>query len=61
MGINKLSLILTDDNSVNAAITAPNTIIVGCIARFKNNPIIQQVTKHAREPDKVFLPILKKG
>ena len=61
IGINKLSLILTDDNSVNAAITAPNTIIVEFKAELTDKPIIQQVIKHAREPDKVLLPILKKG
>ena len=61
IGIDKLSLIFIDDNSVNVAIKAPKIIVDAFIPKLNNNPIIQQPTKHAMEPDKVFLPILIKG
>ena len=61
IGIDKLSLILMDDNSVNAAIKAPNIIVAAFKLKLNNSPIMQQVTKHAIDPDKVFRPILKKG
>ena len=61
MGIDKLSFILSDDNSVNVAMNAPKIITFVSILKLNNNPIIQQVTKHAMEPDKVLLPIFIKG
>ena len=61
IGIDKLSLILIDDNSVNVAIKAPNIIVAAFKLKLNNSPIMQQVTKHAIDPDKVFRPILKKG
>ncbi len=61
IGIDKLSLILMDDNSVNVAIKAPNIIVAAFKLKLNNSPIMQQVTKHAIDPDKVFRPILKKG
>ena len=61
IGIDKLSLILMDDNSVNVAIKAPNIIVTAFKLKLNNSPIMQQVTKHAIDPDKVFRPILKKG
>ena len=61
IGIDKLSLILMDYNSVNVAINAPNIIVSMFKLKLNNSPIMQQVTKHAIDPDKVFLPILKKG
>ena len=59
--IDKLSLILMDDNSVNVAINAPNIIVAAFKLKLNNSPMMQQVTKHAIDPDKVFRPILKKG
>jgi len=61
IGMDKLSLILMDDNSVNVAIKAPNIIVAAFKLKLNNSPIMQQVTKHAIDPDKVFRPILKKG
>ena len=61
IGIDKLSLILIDDNSVNVAIKAPNIIVAAFKLKLNNSPMMQQVTKHAIDPDKVFRPILKKG
>ena len=61
IGIDKLSLIFKDDTSVNVAINAPNMIVDRSILRLNNIPIVQQVTKHAIEPDKVLRPILIKG
>ena len=61
IGIDKLSLILMDDNSVNVAIKAPNIIVAAFKLKLNNSPMMQQVTKHAIDPDKVFRPILKKG
>ena len=61
IGIDKLSLIFKDDNSVNVAIKAPNMMVEVFRPKLNKNPIIQQVTKHAIEPDKVLLPILSKG
>ena len=61
IGMDKLSLILMDDNSVNVAIMAPNIIVAAFKLKLNNSPIMQQVTKHAIDPDKVFRPILKKG
>ena len=61
IGIDKLSLIFMDDNSVNVAIKAPNIIVAAFKLKLNNSPIMQQVTKHAIDPDKVFRPILKKG
>lgn len=61
IGIDKLSLILMDDNSVNVAINAPNIIVAAFKLKLNNSPMMQQVTKHAIDPDKVFRPILKKG
>ena len=61
IGIDKLSLIFMDDSSVNVAINAPKIIVDGFRLKLNNSPIMQQVTKHAIDPDKVFRPILKKG
>ena len=61
IGIDKLSLILIDENSVNVAINAPKTIMVLSKPKLNISPMIQQEAKHAKEPDKVFRPILKKG
>ena len=61
IGIDKLSLILMDDNSVNVAINAPNIIVAAFKLKLNNSPMMQQVKKHAIDPDKVFRPILKKG
>ena len=61
IGIDKLSLIFMDDNSVNVAIKAPKIIVEVFKPKLNNNPIMQQVTKHAIEPDKVLRPILIKG
>ena len=61
IGIDKLSLIFMDDNSVNAAINAPNIIVDVFRLWLNNNPIMQQVIKHATDPDKVLRPILRKG
>ena len=61
IGIDKLSLISNDDNSVNVAISAPNIMVAVFRLKLNNNPIMQQVTKHAIEPDKVLRPILRKG
>ena len=61
IGIDKLSLIFMDDNSVNVAIKAPNIIVAAFKLKLNNSPIMQQVTKHAIDPDKVFRPILRKG
>ena len=58
MGIEKLSLILVENNSINVAINAPKTIV---ILKLNKNPVIQHVIKHAMEPDKVLPPILKNG
>ena len=52
IGIDKLSLILMDDNSVNVAIKAPNIIVAAFKLKLNNSPIMQQVTKHAIDPDK---------
>ena len=61
IGIDKLSLILMDDNSVNVAIKAPNIIVAAFKLKLNNSPIMQQVTKHAIDPDKVLRPIFRKG
>ena len=61
IGIDKLSLIFIDDNSVNVAINAPKIIVDVFRPKLNSNPIMQQVTKHAIEPDKVLRPILSKG
>ena len=61
IGIDKLSLIFIDDNSVNVAINAPKIIVDVFRPKLNNNPIIQQETKHAIEPDKVLRPILSSG
>ena len=61
IGIDKLSLIFTDDNSVNVSMNAPNIMVDVFRPKLNNSPIMQQVTKHAIDPDKVFRPILKKG
>ena len=61
IGIDKLSLILMDDNSVNVAINAPKITVDVFRLKLNNDPIIQQVTKHPIEPDKVLRPILRKG
>ena len=61
IGIDKLSLISMDDSSVNVAINAPKIIVDGFRLKLNNSPIMQQVTKHAIAPDKVFRPILIKG
>ena len=61
IGIDKLSLIFMDDNSVNVAMNAPNIIVDVFRPKLNNSPIIQEATKHAIEPDKVLRPILKKG
>ena len=61
IGIDKLSLILMDDNSVNVAIKAPNIIVAAFKLKLNNSPIMQQVIKHAKDPDKVLRPILRKG
>ena len=54
IGIDKLSLIFMDDSSVNVAINAPNMIVDVFRLKLNTNPITQQVTKHAMEPDKVL-------
>ena len=61
IGMDKLSLIFMDDNSVNVAINAPNIIVDVFKLKLNNSPIMQQVIKHATDPDKVFRPILRKG
>ena len=61
IGMDKLSLISMDDNSVNVAINAPKIIVDVFRPKLNNNPIIQQATKHAIEPDKVLRPILSRG
>ena len=61
IGMDKLSLIFMDDNSVNVAMNAPKIIVDVFRLKLNNNPIIQQLTKHAIEPDKVLRPILRKG
>ena len=61
IGMDKLSLIFIDDNSVNVAIKAPIIIVDVLRPKLNNKPITQQVTKHAIEPDKVLRPILRKG
>ena len=61
IGIDKLSLILMDDNSVNVAMNAPNIIVDVFRLWLNNSPIMQQVIKHAKDPDKVLRPILRKG
>ena len=61
IGMDKLSLIFMDDNSVNVAINAPNIIVDVFRLKLNNSPIMQQVTKHAIDPDKVLRPILRKG
>ena len=61
IGIDRLSLIFMDDNSVNVAINAPNMIVDAVRSKLNDNPIMQLVKKHAREPDKVLRPILIKG
>ena len=61
IGIDKLSLIITNDNSVIVAMNAPTIIVVTLSSKLKKSPIMQQVTKHAIEPDKVLRPILIKG
>ena len=61
IGIDKLSLIFIDDNSVNVAMNAPKMIVDVSKPKLNNKPIMQQETKHAIEPDKVLRPILKKG
>ena len=61
IGIDKLSLIFMDDNSVNVAINAPTIIVDVFRLWLSNSPIMQQVIKHATDPDKVFRPILRKG
>ena len=61
IGMDKLSLIFMDDNSVNVAINAPNIIVDVFRLWLNNRPIMQQEIKHATDPDKVFLPILRKG
>ena len=61
IGMDRLSLIFMDDNSVNVAIKAPKIIVDVFRLKLNNNPIMQQLTKHAIEPDKVLRPILRKG
>ena len=61
IGIEKLSLIFMDDNSVKVAINAPNIIVDVFRPQLNNSPMMQQVTKHAIDPDKVFRPIFRKG
>ena len=61
IGIDKLSLIITNDNSVMVAMNAPTIIVVTLSSKLNKSPIMQQVTKHAIEPDKVLRPILIKG
>ena len=54
IGMDKLSLILMDDNSANVAMKEPKIIVDAFRLKLNNNPIMQQVTKQAIEPDKVF-------
>ena len=61
IGMDKLSLIFMDDNSVNVAINAPKIIVDVFRLWLNNSPIMQQVIKHATDPDKVLRPILRKG
>ena len=61
IGMDKLSLIFMDDNSVKVATNAPNIIVYVFRLRLNINPIVQQAAKHAIEPDKVLRPILRKG
>ena len=61
IGIDKLSLIFTDDNSVNVAMNAPKMMVDVFRPKLNNEPIMQQKTKHAIEPDKVLRPIFRKG
>ena len=61
IGMDKLSLIFMDDNSVNVAINAPNIIVDVFRLWLNNSPIVQQLMKHATDPDKVFRPILRIG
>ena len=61
IGIDKLSLIFIVDNSVNVAINAPRIMVDVFRLKLNNNPITQQVTKQAIDPDKVLRPILIKG
>ena len=61
IGMDRLSSIFMDDNSVNVAMNAPNTIVDVFRLWLNNSPIMQQVIKHATDPDKVFRPILRKG
>ena len=61
IGIDRLSFIFIDDNSVKVAINAQKIIVDVFRPKLNNNPIIQQVTKHAIEPGKVLRPILRKG
>ena len=61
IGIDILSLILMDINSVKVAINAPNIIVDVFRPKLNNSPMMQQVTKHAIDPVKVFRPIFRKG
>ena len=44
-----------DDNSVNVAIKAPNIIVGVFRPKLNNSQMMQQVTKHEIDPDKVKL------
>ena len=61
IGIDKLSLIFIDNNSVSVAMNAPSIMVDVLRLKLNNNPITQQVTKQAIDPDKVLRPILIKG
>ena len=54
IGIDKLSLIFLDTNSVSVAINAPTMITNKSIPKLNKDPIMQHVAKHAIEPDKVL-------
>ena len=61
IGIEKLSLMLVNDNSVIVAMSAPIIIVAALSSKLNKSPTMQQVPKHAIEPDKVLRPILIKG
>ena len=60
-GIKKLSFIFIGINSAIVAVNAPIKIIFKFTSKLRMRPTERHIIKHAREPDKVLLPIFIKG
>ena len=60
-GIEKLSFIFIDVNSAIVVVNAPIKRMSKFTSKLRIRPTKRHIIKHAREPDKVFLPIFING